>query len=175
MYYLFLLFLFQNISLINDIVFLPNRTFLLLFGGIPDASGRTIAWPKYPAWYAAEANQKSTTRYVPFPWYRSVIKTGHKVSHWLTANLCTMKNKMNSFIFFSFLLLKMSIILALYHSCFQLTTKAPVLRKLLGRVSGRVRHLALIKVEWGNSIEIELTEEFLLTSPYRLKITKTLK
>lgn len=175
MYYLFLLFLFQNISLINDIVFLPNRTFLLLFGAIPDASGQTIAWPKDPAWYAAEANQKSTTRYVPFPRYRSVIKTRDKVSHWLTANLRTIKNKMNSFIFFSFLLLKMSIILALYHSCFQLTTKAPVLRKLLGRVSGRVRHLALIKVEWGNSIEIELTEEFLLTSPYRLKITKTLK
>lgn len=111
MYYLFLLFLFQNISLINDIAFLPNRTFLLLFGAIPDASGRTIAWPKDPAWYAAEANQKSTTRYVPFPWYRSVIKTGHKVSHWLTANLCTIKNKMNSFIFF-FLLLK-----NVHHSC----------------------------------------------------------
>ena len=59
----------------------------------------------------------------------------------------------------------------LYHSCFQTTTKVPVLRKLVRRVSGQVRHLALIKVDWGNSIDIELTVDFLSNFTYRLKRT----
>ena len=45
-----------------EIVIPINRTFLVRFGGISGEFGETQR-----AWYAAEAYQKGTIRYLPYP------------------------------------------------------------------------------------------------------------
>ena len=58
-----------------SVIFIPNRTFLVRFGGISGEFGRAMVrilarrthGETKRAWYAAEAYQKGAIRYLPYP------------------------------------------------------------------------------------------------------------